>query len=112
MVKQKRTPSEHGAGKKYLSKKILDYMALHEGETVDYKAIARTLGIRDKSTQLLIGATLQELADRGVLHMVAHGRYMHAATADYIEVDVRLNRKGDAVATLGATARWKGKSFL
>ena len=100
MVKQKRTPSEHGAGKKYLSKKILDYMALHDGETVDYKAIARALGIRDKSTQLLIGATLQELADRGVLHMVAHGRYMHAATADYIEVDVRLNRKGDAVATL------------
>lgn len=100
MAKQKRSNASRGAGKKYLSKKILDYMNEHEGVTVDYKTIARALGIRDKNTQLLISATLQEMADKGLLHMVGYGRYMHAATTDYIETTVRTNRKGDATATL------------
>lgn len=100
MAKQKRGNASRGAGKKYLAKKILDYTSSHEGEAIDYKSIARALGIRDKSTQLLIGATLQEMADKGLLHMVGHGRYMHAATSDFIETTIRTNRKGDAIATL------------
>lgn len=100
MAKQRRGDASRGTGKKYLAKKILDYTSSHEGETIDYKSIARALGIRDKSTQLLIGATLQDMADSGLLHMVGHGRYMHAATTDFIETTIHTNRKGDAIATL------------
>lgn len=100
MAKQKRGDASRGTGKKYLAKKILDYTSTHEGEAIDYKSIARALGICDKSTQLLIGATLQDMADSGLLHMVGHGRFMHAATTDFIETTIHTNRKGDAIATL------------
>lgn len=100
MVKQRRGDASRGAGKKYLAKKILDYTSSHEGETIDYKSIARAMGIRDRSTQLLIGATLQDMADTGLLHMVGHGRYMHAATSDFIETTIRTNRRGDAIVSL------------
>lgn len=100
MAKQKRADTSRGTGKKYIARKILDYTSTHEGVTIDYKTIARALGIRDKNTQLLIGITLQEMAESGLLHAVGHGRYMHAATTDFIETVVRVNRRGEAQATL------------
>jgi len=79
-----KSKSKPDKSKKTLFNEVLQAFRKHPSQTVNYKQLSSQLKLQSESQRLLLSATLNEMAEEGVLHQVERGKFkLKAAPAIY-----------------------------
>ena len=82
--------------KRTLYRLILDFVFQHPDESVDYKKIAKSLGVTDVGGKRLIHEVLYELVDDGFLTEISTGKFKAGITRPTITGVLELTSRGRA----------------
>lgn len=95
MMKEKKKDSAAVPNTKgYLSRRVLEYFEENEGAVASFHAIAKWMGIQDRTGKLHVGEALQSMAEAGTLLEVAHGRYQLVDDKETLTGILSIDRKG------------------
>ncbi len=82
--------------KRTLRKFILDIFRIRAGESLNYKQIAKKLGIVDVRTKQLVSEVLESLAKDGKIEQTQRGKYKYLASGSTVTGRIDMTKNGAA----------------